>query len=77
MADDQNVPSGLRLHLFEYANQVLETPEIDAGLRLIEDGKLRSPRKDHCDLNSFQLAAGKGVIELTANVIPRAQSDFT
>ena len=51
-------------HLLENADQILETPEVDAGFRLIEDCKLDIARKDST-LTKYKLedvANAKGIV---------------
>ena len=40
-------------HLLKDLNQVLEAPEIDSRLRLVENGQLRAPGQNSGDLNSL------------------------
>ena len=62
MADDQDAAAGLLVHLFKHADEVLEAPQVDACLRLIEDGQLGAAGQHHGDLDALQLAAGQAVV---------------
>ena len=61
-------------HLFKYPNQVVEAPEVDPRLRLVENRELCPTRKHHRDLNSLQLAAGQRGVYLPVDIIPGAQA---
>ena len=77
MRDDENrtVPIFL-LHALKDLNQILETPEIDARFRFVENGKL-CPSRQHCgDFDPLQLAAGQAVVQLTVHIITGAQTDL-
>ena len=63
MGNDQDRSLNLIPHLFENADQAVETPEVNTCLRLIKDGKLCSSCRDHGDLNTLQFSSGKTVID--------------
>ena len=63
-------------HFFEDLDQILEAPEIDACLGLIED---REPGAacQHCgDLDALELAAGEAGIDFTVDIVLGAEPDF-
>lgn len=75
MRDDENrtVPIFL-LHALKDLNQILETPEIDARFRFVENGKL-CPSRQHCgDFDPLQLAAGQTAVDFSADIFIGAQS---
>ena len=74
MGYDQNRSVDLISHFFKYFDQAVKTPEVDPCLRLIKNRKLRSPCSDHCDLDPFQLTAGKTSVDLTVNVFSCTQT---
>ena len=64
------------MHLLEHADEVLEAPEVDAGLGLVEDGHLRAAGEHGRDLDALELAAGEAGVHFTVDIIPRAQADL-
>ena len=69
MTDDQDGSVVLALHLLKDMDQAAETPQINAGFRLIKHRELRTARKDRSNLNTLDLAAGQARVQFTVNVI--------
>ena len=62
-------------HILEYRDQILEAPQIDPGLRLVEYRQARVAREHGRELDSLDLAARKGGVHLAVEVVLRAESD--
>src|SRR5699024_8882036 len=76
MADDQDAAARLLVHLFKHADQVLEAPQINAGLRLVKDREFGAAGQYHRDLDALELPARKAVVEFAVDVVARAQADL-
>ena len=60
-------------HALEHLDQVLEGPQVDARLRLVEHGQGRAPCQHRGDLDALELAAGQARIDLAVDVVARAE----
>ena len=56
--------------------RLLEAPQVDARLRLVEDGQLGAAGQHHGDLDALELAAGQAVVHLPVDIVPGAQTDL-
>ena len=73
--DNQGIVAGF-MHLLEHLNQVVEAPQVDSGFRLVKYGKRRVARHDGSNLDSFQLSAGEGGVNIAVDIVPCAKSHF-
>ena len=62
------------MNLLKGLRQPGEGPQVDAGLRLVEDHELAVPGQDGGDLDALHLAAGEGHVHLPVQVIVGAQA---
>ena len=60
--------------LLEGLGQPGEAPQVDAGLRLVEDHQLAVPGQDGGDLDALDLAAGQGHVHLPVQVVVGAEA---
>ena len=63
-------------HFFENLDQVLETPQVDAGLGLIKNGKPGAAGEDSGDFDTLELTARKRGIDFAVDIIFGAQADL-
>ena len=68
MADDHNGTGGLPVQLFEYLDQALEAPKVNARFRFIEQGQGCPPGCRHGDFDPLHFPAGQGVIQLSSDI---------
>ena len=54
----------------------MEAPQINAGLRLVEQVELGCAGDQRRDLNALELAAGQARVDLALDIVHRAQPDF-
>ncbi len=73
MGDDDHGAVQCAAQTLEDGDEVVETPQVDAGLRLVEDGQPRVAQKHRGDLYALDLAAGEGGVDLAVDVFARAQ----
>ena len=76
MRDDEDAAVDRLVHLLEHADEILEAPEVDAGLGFVEDGHLRAAGEHGRDLDALELAAGEAGIHFAVDIIPRTQADL-
>ena len=75
MGDDHQHLVALLLEGLEGLDQALEAPQVDAGLRLVEDQKLRVLAGQHGgDLDPLDLAAGQRGIDLPVDIVVGADA---
>ncbi len=74
--DDENGALLALVHLFEDLDEVLEAPEVNARLGLVEDRELGAAGVDHGDLDALELAAREGSIHLAVDIFLGAESDL-
>src|SRR5699024_5614543 len=72
--DDDGAVGVLLLHPLKDLDQVLEAPQVDAGLRLVKDGQLLPAGQDGGDLDPLQFAARQAGVHLAVDVIFGAQA---
>ena len=60
MGDDDHGGRVLLVDLLKGLGQPGEAPQVDAGLRLVEDHQVALPRQNGGDLDALDLAAGEG-----------------
>ena len=70
MTDDDH---GLVPQLFKQADQLVEAPEVDARLRLVQQEHLAALRQRGGELDAFQFPARKCAVRLPVDVIARAK----
>ena len=71
--DDDRAVLDVLAHFLEDADQVLETPQVDARLRLVEDRKFGAAGQHRGDLDALQLAARERSVHLAVDVVAGAQ----
>src|SRR5699024_1327168 len=76
VGNNEDAAAGLLIHFFKDMDQVLEAPQVNAGLRLVKDREFGAAGKHHGDLNALELAARKACVDFAVNIIARAQPDF-
>ena len=74
MGDDDHGGPVLPVDLLEGLRQAGEAPQVDAGLRLVEDHEAALPGQNGGDLDALDLAAGEGHIHLTLQIVVGAQA---
>ena len=62
------------MKLFKFLDEVVEAPEVDAGLGLVKESNLCLACECHCDLDTLELTARKRSIDLTVDIITGAQT---
>ena len=75
MGDDDHGGAALPVNLLEGLRQPGEGPQVNAGLRLVEDHQLAVPGQNRGDLNALDLTAGEGHVHLPIQIIVGAQAD--
>ena len=65
----------LFVDFFKPFDQHGKAPQVNAGLRLIENADFMRFCKNRCNLQAFHLSAGECAVHLTVQVIGRAESD--
>ena len=70
--DDDGAPRACP-KIAENLNQILEAPQVNAGLRLVKQGKLGPTGHAHGNFNAFHFPARKACIYLTVNIIIRTK----
>ena len=53
MTDNEDAAAGLLVHLFKDTDEVLEAPQVNAGLRLIKNRKGGAAGQHHGDLDAL------------------------
>ena len=71
--DDDGAVGVLLLHPLKDLDQVLEAPQVDAGLRLVKDRQLLPAGQDGGDLDPLELAARQAGVHLAVDVVLGAQ----
>ena len=61
------------VELAEGVGEPGEGPQVDAGLRLVEDHEAGVPGQDGGDLDALDLAAGEGGVHLSVDIVVGAQ----
>ena len=76
MGDDDHGGRALPVDLLEGLGQPGEGPQVDAGLRLIEDHQLAAAGQDGGDLDALDLAAGQRHVHLAVQVVVGAEANL-
>ncbi len=76
MGDDDHGGLALLVDLLEGLGQPGEAPQVDAGLRLVEDHQLAVPGQHGGDLDALDLAAGQADVHLAVEIIVGAEADL-
>ena len=66
--DDDSVVWIDLMHLLEEPCELVETPKVDASLRLVEDSKTSVTGDNGGDFDAFELAAGEGIVDLAVEI---------
>ena len=74
--DDDRAVADLAAHLAEDLDEVLEAPEVDPRLGLVEDRQFRAPRDHRRDLDALEFPARETVVYLAVDILLRAQPDL-
>ena len=74
MGDDDKGIAAFTVHFFKDLYQIVEAPQIDPCLRLIEHGQRCVAGNDCGDLNPLQFPAGEAVVDIAVYIIPCAQA---
>ena len=77
MGDDDHGAVQRAAQTLEHGDEIVEAPQVYAGLRLVEDGQPRMAQKHGGDLYALDLAAGEGGVDLAVDVLARAQAYLT
>ena len=76
MRNDEDTAAGLLIHIFKHADEILKTPQINAGFRFVKDRKTGAARKNTGNLNPFEFAARKRGVDLPVDIFLGAKTDF-
>ena len=76
VGDDDECASGALVKLAEGFCESVEAPEVNSGLRLVEDHNLGVLCKNGCDLDSLYFTAGEGSVNLAVDVFLCTKSYF-
>ena len=74
MGDDDHRAVPPLVDLAEGLSESGEAPQVDAGLRLVQDHQRRLPGQDRGNLDALDLAAGQGRVHLAVEIIVGAQT---
>ncbi len=74
MGDDDHGAVQRAAQALENGDEVVETPQVDARLRLVEDGQPRVAQKHGGNLNALDVAAGQRSVHFAVDILARAKA---